>query len=741
MQFTGVFHNLFKPLFTPIFAAHFYNVQYTIMSIIQQIREKYAAVSIAVIALSLVGFILTDYFAGRGSGAGSQTSSIGSVNGKDVDVNTFNDRLTGMETYYRGQGMTINDEMRQQLIEMLWNNEIEETLLKEECEKLGLEFSGADLNDALYGSNPPPALAQKFTDQQTGVYDINAARQYINSLRKRKANDPERVEVETNIIGFLIQNGLRNKYAAMLSGAAFYPKWLSDKDMNDQSSIASINYVVIPYGGISDSTVKVTDEDINAYVRKHKNEFKQEESRAISYVLFDAAPNSSDSASALKQVVEKKEPFLNSPDPGQFVTSNNSVVAYYDAYVLKSTLQVPNADTIRSLPVGAVYGPYLDGGTYVLAKMIAKRELPDSVKCRHILVATMDQQTGQAIRTDSAASALMDSIKNAVAGGAAWADLVQKYNPQSDGSRQTNGEMTFSARDMQAPNFAKEFAQFILFDGKKGEKKVVKTSFGYHYIEILAQNNIEPAYKIAYYSRPIEPSDATVSAANTAAAQFAAESRNAKQFDATVASKKLVPRVAEIRPNDYTITGLGSARSLIKWIYESKVGTVSEPTSVGDKFVVALVAEERKAGVMDAKTARFQVESIVRNQKKAAEIIKKIGTNRNLGSIASSFQTNVLAADSISYFSPFIPGIGMEPKVTGAVFNPAVKGKVSEPIPGNNGVYVISTTNVGLVPAPNFDYMGRRMQREQEMKQNSANASLQSLRSAAEVKDHRIKFY
>ena len=83
---------------------------------------------------------------------------------------------------------------------------------------------------------------------------------------------------------------------------AFYPKWLSDKDLNDQSSIASISYVAIPYTTISDSAVKVTDEDINAYVRKHKNEFKQEESRSISYVIFDAAPNAADSNFALTEV-------------------------------------------------------------------------------------------------------------------------------------------------------------------------------------------------------------------------------------------------------------------------------------------------------------------------------------------------------------------------------------------------------------------------------------------------------
>ena len=40
------------------------------MSVIQKIRDKYAAVVIAVIALSLVGFILMDAFVGRGRGAG-----------------------------------------------------------------------------------------------------------------------------------------------------------------------------------------------------------------------------------------------------------------------------------------------------------------------------------------------------------------------------------------------------------------------------------------------------------------------------------------------------------------------------------------------------------------------------------------------------------------------------------------------------------------------------------------------
>lgn len=710
------------------------------MSIIQQIREKYAAVSIAVIALSLIGFILTDYFAGRGGSGNSQPTSIGTVNGKDIDVTSFSERLSEMENGYRSQGMDVNEEMRQQLNEMLWNNEVEEIILTNEYEKLGLVFSPVDMEDALYGNNPPPALAQQFKDAN-GNYDAAAARQFIGSLKKKKANDPQRIYIERNIIDFLIQNGLRTKYAALLSGAVFYPKWLSDKEMADQSSIASISYVSVPYTSINDSSITVTDEDVNAYVRKHKNEFKQSESRSISYVVFDAAPNTTDSAFALNEVVKLKDAFAASADASQFVIANSSTTPFFDGYVVKSALQVPNADTIRSLPVGALYGPYLDGGNYVLAKMLAKRELPDSVKCRHILVGTVDQQTGQPIMSDSVAAKLIDSIKNAVNGGASWAELVKKYNPPSDGSRENNGEMTFTSMQIQSPNFAKEFAQFILLDGKQGERKVVKTNFGYHYIEIMEQKKIEPAYKIAYFSRTVEPSDETINSASTAAAQFAVEARNAKQFEAAVTQKKLVPRIADVRPNDYSIIGLGGARTLVRWIYDNETGDVSEPTTLGDKVIVALITEERAEGVPDAKTVRAQVEGTIRNQKKAQQIIAKIGNNRDLNQVATSFQTNVLRADSLSFYSSFIPGLGMEPKLTGAAFNPANKGKVGDPIAGNASVYLFRTENVGLLPAANAAYSDRRTQMEAGMKQSAANASLQSLRTAATVKDRRIKFY
>lgn len=707
------------------------------MSIIQQIREKYAAVSIAVIALSLVGFIMMDALSSRSSIFGGNNTTVGVVNGKKIEIADFDARVTEMEANYRQQGMDVNEEMRQQLIEMLWNNEVDETLLNDQYNKLGLTFSSADLNEALYGKNPPPVLAQQFRDEATGAYDAAAARQFINGLRKKKPNDPQRQYVERNLIQYLISNGLRNKYTALLTGSIYYPKWLFEKEIKDQSSVASIDYVFIPYTSINDSTITVSDADINAYISKHKNEYKQEESRTLSYVVFDAAPTAADSNAVLQEVSKLKEAFAAAPNPEQFVNANATAVPFFDGFVLKSKMQVPNAEAIQALNNGEVYGPYLDGANYVLARMIEKRQMPDSIKCRHILIGTRDPQTGQEIMSDSAAKAKADSIAAAIARGADFKKLAAQFSTDP-GSKDNGGEYEFSSQ--QFGNLARPFAEFVFYK-PVGSKQVIKTDFGWHYIEVLEQKKFEPAYKIAYLARTIDASNETINAASTAATQFASISRDAKSFEKNARDKGLVPRIAEVKRNEYSIIGIGGARRLIRWAFENDLGDVSEPESFNDKFIVALIAEVKEEGVMNARNARFQVEPLVRNHKKAAQIIKKIGNNRDLNAIAQAFGTTVSKADSIQFASPFIPGIGTEPKVLGAAFNSNNLNKVSEPIAGASGVFVIRTTQVGLNPSYSADYTQRRFQVEAGQKGSFSYKATDGLRKAATIKDKRSDFY
>ena len=45
----------------------------------------------------------------------------------------------------------------------------------------------------------------------------------------------------------------------------------------------------------------------------------------------------------------------------------------------------------------------------------------------------------------------------------------------------------------------------------------------------------------------------------------------------------------EIKENDFTIPGLGESREMVKWIYDNKVGTISEPVNIQNIYVVAMI--------------------------------------------------------------------------------------------------------------------------------------------------------
>lgn len=265
---------------------------------------------------------------------------------------------------------------------------------------------------------------------------------------------------------------------------------------------------------------------------------------------------------------------------------------------------------------------------------------------------------------------------------------------------------------------------------------------GYHYMEVMEQRNPETAYKIAYLAKPIAASQETINVASSAASQFAGTSRDRKAFEANVAKEgKQILAAGDLKQSDYTIAGLGDSRQLIRWIYENETGDVSEPIEVNDKYLVATINSIDKKGLMGVVKARALVEPLIRNEKKAQQIIStKFKTGGTLEAIAQGAGSMVMRADSISFVQPFIPNIGNEPKVAGAAFNQALKGKVSEPIAGNTGVFVIRVENISATPGMN-NVEDQRKQMEMQQKQMGGYRAMQALRKSADVNDNRFEFY
>src|SRR4051812_36325656 len=359
------------------------------MSVIQRIRDKAAWLIFGAIALAMIGFIVTDAFQGRGRGLfGGQSTAYGKVDGTKIDYLEYQKRLKVIEDQNRGQQ---NDYMRQQTADNLWNQMIEQIVYGKVYNKLGIDITDKELGDLLYGPHPAEQLRQTFTNPQTGQYDPSAAYQQIQEIKKRSP------QVYEYFIQSMIQNREREKYASLLTNTIYVPKWMAEKISTDNTLIASISYVQIPYTTVSDSAVKVSDDEIKDYVQKHQQEYRQEKSRSISYVAFSAAPSAADSAAVRERLKNLSSEFATTTDLKGFLLRSNSEIPYYEGFISKGKIQVPFKDSIFNTPVGGIYGPYLDGSNYVLAKVVDRKQLPDTVKVRHILIAThqMDPQTRQ----------------------------------------------------------------------------------------------------------------------------------------------------------------------------------------------------------------------------------------------------------------------------------------------------------------------------------------------------------
>jgi len=714
------------------------------MSVIQKIQEKYAKLMAVIIAVALLTFVVMLAFENGGSLFQSGPSTtVGTINGKKISAIAFSKTIDQQEASMQAQGYPSGAATRQQAIENAWNQELGRIVMTSELDELGMQIGKKEMGDILYGENAPQDLKQQFTDPQTGVYNAQLAKQQIDQMLKSKQTPPEQKEQFNNYINQLEFMRMNEKYNSLLSNSSNFPKWLIEKQNADNSQLASISLVREFYTSIPDSAVKISDKEIEEYISKRKEEYKQDETRSIAYATFSALPTAADTAAIRERILGLKAELDSTKDLQQFLESQG-VRTYYNSYINGKNIQIAAKDSIFKIPVGSVYGPYIDGGSFSLAKLVGVRTQPDTVKVRHILVATTqrDPQSGQStpIRDTASAKKLIDSIQTAIRNGSNFDTLTAKLS-DDPGSKDKGGVY----ENITAGGMVPEFNDFI-FGNSTGAKGVVKTDFGYHYIEILSQKGGSAAYKIAYLALPIEASSETDANASNEATLFAGNSRDQKSFDANIAklqakgiNKAFAP---DITPNDFQVPGLGVSRTFVKSIYDADLGDVLQPERVGENYVVAMVTEINKKGTQSVAKARPLVEPLLRNHKKAEQIQKKIGGITTLEAAATALGGKTIeSVDSLRMKGSQANIVSSEPKVIGAAFNPANKGKVvTQVIEGTSGVYVVRVNNVTATAVADANVAEQRKSQYQQAKMRGGYPQ-QVLMEAADIKDNRSKIY
>lgn len=709
------------------------------MSIIQSLRNKYAKIVGFLIALSLVGFIFMD----AGSNLKRMFSGseyVAEINGDKIDPKNYSIRINELETLYSMMGNDLDDNTKAQIHTTVLNEMMYEKLIQDQIDDLGLTLTKEEQKELITGTNPHPLVLQfpYFKNPQTGQFDPQALMAFeqkkIDMSNQQAAKAMEQWEMMKS---YIKRQALFQKYSSLISGAAYYPKFLADKMTKEMATFASIRYVKIPFTTVNDNDVKVTDAEINEYIKKHEAQYKIEDpTRSIEYVSFDVNPSKEDTATVLKAISQLKNEFTTTTDNENFV-NRNSEEPYTGIFVSKKTYLSPFSDSILNNPVGAVYGPYFEKGYYKLTKVLERTTLPDSVKVRHILVKTKDR--GAEVLSDSAAKKRIDSAMLAANSGVDFAKLVTQYS-DDEGSKTKGGEYEFTLA--QRPQISKEFGDFI-FEGKAGEKKIVKVDndnyAGYHYIEIISQKDVQPVVKLATISKPLFASPETENMVYAKANEFAGKNTTSKAFDETIKKQNLNKLVAEnVKVNDFMIPGIGNSREVIRWMYDANKGDISPVFNLDGRYIIAKLNTIHDKGLMQLdESNRPMLEAQVKAEKKAKLIADKY-KGQNVDAIAQASTQPIQPLDSFNAASNYLPNLGYEPKVVGYSFFDGFKPNTTSPaIKGTDGVFFISLVNRMENTNAKADPMQQQQQTLMQTMQlkNSINNSLQqTLLRNAEIK-------
>jgi len=702
------------------------------MATLQNIRNRGGMMIAIVIGLALGAFILGDMLNSGSKLMRPSQMKIAEVNGESIQYPDFQKKVDELVEVYKmnTQQTQIDENTMEQMREQVWQSYLQENILGKATEKLGISVSAEELFDLVQGNNPHPIIQQLFRNQQTGQVDKSTIIQFLKSLQTNATAQQKSywLYIENQIR----QDKLRTKYSDLVSKGLHVTTEDAKKSLVEKNKNVNFQYVGINYSSVSDADVKVTDDELKAYYNKHKDEYKQENSRNIEYVTFEVLASEADKAAIQKWLNDSKTEFSTVTDNAQYVNVNSDT-RFDPSFSKREDLSPALADWAFNAKPGDFYGPYLENGEYKLAKVDQFKMLPDSVQASHILISA---QTAGSLPK---AKAIADSLKRNIDLGGNFAELAMKYS-EDTGSKIKGGDLGWFKRKQMVPEFEE-----AAFSGEVNKLYVVESRYGFHVIKPTKKGKETNQVRLAILSKKIEPSTETYQKVYSETSKFASENQTLEAFNKAVVDQKLDKKVAILKDNDREVVGLESSRQLVRAAFTADQGKIlinNEGSTIfefGNKFVIAALTRTTEAGESTFEDARIRVDLVVRKEKKAQFLADKFkNAGSDLATVASKLSIEVKEASGVNFTSFSVPGLGLEPAVIGAVCS-LPEGKLSSPIEGNNGVYLTKVTS--FTTGTDTDLKGEKNRLAQSINSQVSSQLFESLKKLAEIDDKRSKFY
>jgi peptidyl-prolyl cis-trans isomerase D len=728
------------------------------MAVIGKI-QKNSLLLLIVIGGAMLAFIFTDLLSNVGGG--DETTPTATIYGEeinDVELNELNESFINREKqnfYY--QEKEWNSETEKTAKDQAFNEYVRRDLMNKELVALGLSVSSDELNDMVLGENIHPWISQERSFQDgLGLFSRDSVAKYISYLEI----EPDGIDTvgynrwaDTKKAWKKFENELSDsrkadKYVVLIKKGVYVNKLEAKNQYVGSQENRKISYVIQKYNDIAADEIELTDEDLLAYFEEHKNEkkYKQlDESGVIDFVEFPVVATKEDVDKAVISLELLKEKFASAENDIYFMSNKSDIDFYSDStsYQMGGDAFVFNAsqasyplsadEAIQSADSGDVVGPFITPNQIVLVK-VKGYETQEQAWVRHILIST------GATRSDVAAKKMTDSIISVINTNNNFTEMVTNVS-EDPGSISNGGEYKWFPKGRMVTEF-----ENASFNGAKGKLQTVKTTYGYHIVEVLDRRNAKIPVLVPIV-KEVKASFETKTSVEDLAYEFIASVGDLKADSAyykaanvdslSVNNTRLTMKYSYVM--GYSDENAITAIKKFTFAKDAVEGDISDPIYDNGMYKVAILSNKISEGVPNFEDVKEQMRFPALRDKQAKVFIEKMGGTLNLQEIVAKMPKLRIQTVNVNFNVNTIQGGGgNEPEVVGSVYAvPSDKaGAMLIPIQGVSGIYVIIVDEIIASPETT-DYTAEQMSLRTGRQANADNMVIRALRDKAEVVDNR----
>ena len=716
------------------------------MAALQKVRNAGPLV-VGALFLGLIGFIATDWTKVVEIFSMSSHNTVGTINGKDIDLQNFNNKVDEYTNVIKASnGITnLTDEQMQGIRDQVWQNLVETELIGNEAEELGLTVTDNELLQILVKGEHPMLQQTPFRNQQ-GKFDYNLLKQTLDQCKEILTTpdaSADMVEEARSLTQWwkFIEDNLRNtilaqKYQSLLVASILSNPVEAQQNFDARTNEKTLLMAALPYSSINDSEITVEDSELKAKYNEMKELFEVPvETRGIKYIDIAVKASKEDEAELNAQMNEYAKQLIDGVAPAKVIREARSLVPYYALPISKNALPTDIANQVDTMKAGQQVGPYYNNvdNTMNIVRLISTQTIPDSIQYRIIGIPGIDM---------TLAEQSADSIMNAIKTGAPFDTIAKKYN--QSGEKLWMASVQYEGMNIDETN--KKIIEAITSASASSLQKLVLDGQSVLVINVLETRNPIKKFDVAIVKTAVEFSKQTYDKAFSNFSSFLA-GKDAEEIDSL--AEKAGYRILErdnLSSAEHSVGGVSGTRDALRWIFseDTKVGDVSPLYECGnnDHLMCIVLTDITPKGYLswDQEDIKNFLKTEVIKDKKAAILEEKLAGANSIAEVAKlpGAVTDTLRRVTFAQ-SVFVSKTGnIEPALSGNSSN-AAKNAFKNAVRGNGAVYAYQVLATDKHEAK-FD-----LKQEQGMLTQGALRSITTFQNdlykKANVEDKRYLFY